>query len=193
MIKNHPNNDCCYNKCQKTELFFDFCGQIGCQWNLLYRVKILSRVNTNPEPVDLLSISSLVPRAKAGNDAAREEICRQLQDYLRLMADRHLDAGLRRKLNPSDVVQQTMIRMIDGFANFRGETTPEFYGWLNRILRNEINAARRNNHRAKRNVDRDRPTDRLSRCPKRFENGECQTDPKAAQNSSTSVLLDHGC
>lgn len=97
----------------------------------------------------------LMPKAKVGDDAARNEICRQVVDYLQLMAERELDAGLRRKLNPSDVVQQAMARMIGGIEDFRGRSSREFYGWLNKILRNEIKSCRRNLHRAKRDVRRE--------------------------------------
>lgn len=107
------------------------------------------------EPLDLQSMSMLVPKAKAGDDIARNEVCKQIQEYLERMADKKLDAQLRRRVNPADIVQQTMTRMISAFEGFRGSSSAEFYGWLNRILENEINSTRRNSQRDKRDVRRE--------------------------------------
>lgn len=104
---------------------------------------------------DINSMSQLVDAAKGGDPAAYSEICRQVQGQLNRMADRELDAKLRRKLNPSDIVQATMTRMVQGFADFRGSSSAEFYGWLNTILKNEVNSTRRDFHRQRRDVRRE--------------------------------------
>lgn len=114
--------------------------------------------------IDMDSINLLVPKARDGDKQAHEAICRQVQDYLQMMATQHLDPGLRRKLNPSDIVQQTMTRMIHGFENFRGKTSAEFYGWLTQILKNEIHTIRRDLHRAKRDVKRETELDGEGGC-----------------------------
>lgn len=105
--------------------------------------------------IDLATISQLVDAAKVGDSAAHSEICRQVQGQLNTMANRQLDDGLRRKLNPSDIVQATLTRMVQGFDDFRGSTSAEFYGWLNSILRNEVNTTRRNLQRDRRDVRRE--------------------------------------
>lgn len=106
--------------------------------------------------LSLQSINQLVPRVRAGDDEARNEICQQVQDYLRLMAAKQIGPDLQRKLNPSDLVQVTMTRMINGIDEFRGTTDAEFYGWLNQILHNETHSTRRNLHRQKRDIKRER-------------------------------------
>ena len=105
--------------------------------------------------IDLTSMSQLVDAAKEGDSSAHSEICRQVQGHLNRMADKHLDAGLRRKLNPSDIVQATMTRMVQGFEDFRGSSSAEFYGWLNSILKNEVSSTRRGLHRQRRDVRRE--------------------------------------
>lgn len=108
-----------------------------------------------PAEIDFVSMSQLVDAAKAGDSDARSQICRQVQGQLNRMADQQLDANLRRKLNPSDIVQVTLTRMVQGFADFRGSSTAEFYGWLNTILKNEIHSTRRDFHRQRRDVRRE--------------------------------------
>jgi RNA polymerase sigma-70 factor (ECF subfamily) len=116
-------------------------------WSLMYD-------NHSPE-IDIASMSQLVNAAKDGDTAAHSEICRQVQGKLNQMADKHLDAKLRRKLNPSDIVQATLTRMVQGFGDFRGSSSAEFYGWLNAILKNEVNSTRRDFQRQRRDVRRE--------------------------------------
>ncbi len=113
--------------------------------------------------VDLATISELVNAARTGNAAAHSEISRQVQEPLNRMADQQLDQQLRRKLNPSDIVQATLTRMVQGFDDFRGSSTAEFYGWLNTILRNEVRTTRRDLQRDRRDVRREQePPDNTS-------------------------------
>ncbi len=110
---------------------------------------------SQPPEVDLASISQLVTAARTGDATAHSEICRQVQPQLNRMANQQLDQQLRRKLNPSDIVQATMARMVQGFEDFRGTSSAEFYGWLNTILRNEVHTTRRNLQRDRRDIRRE--------------------------------------
>ena len=105
--------------------------------------------------IDITTMSQLVEAARAGDTAAHSEICRQVQGRLNNMAGRHLDRQLRGKLNPSDIVQETLTRMVQGFGDFRGSSSAEFYAWLNTILKNQISSTRRGFHTQRRDVRRE--------------------------------------
>lgn len=108
------------------------------------------------KPLDLDTISLLIPQAREGSDTAREELLQHIQSYLALMAAKNNVQHLQAKFGNSDIVQQSLAQVIQGFDQFRGESSKEFYGWLNQIVANEAKQLQRDHHRQKRDVKRER-------------------------------------
>jgi RNA polymerase sigma-70 factor (ECF subfamily) len=77
----------------------------------------------------------------------------QYRDYLRLLARLHLDERLRGKVDPSDVVQEALLKAHQGREEFRGTVAAERAAWLRRILANTLaDLARRYLQAEKRDV-----------------------------------------
>jgi RNA polymerase sigma-70 factor (ECF subfamily) len=66
------------------------------------------------------------------------------RDYLRLLARLQLDPLLQGKVDPSDIVQETLLRAHANEDQFRGNSMAEKAAWLRQILaRQLIDCARR--------------------------------------------------
>lgn len=75
--------------------------------------------------------------------------------YLRLLARLHLDVRLQGKLDPSDVVQDVLLKAVVAFDQFRGSTEAELAGWLRQILARHLANAVRDLGRDKRDAGRE--------------------------------------
>jgi RNA polymerase sigma-70 factor (ECF subfamily) len=80
------------------------------------------------------------------------------RDYLGLLTRLHLNPRLASKLDPSDVVQMTLLKAYQNFDQFRGQDA-ELAGWLRRILTNTLADAAREYGGGKRNVALERSLD----------------------------------
>lgn len=72
--------------------------------------------------------------AKAGNEAARGALFERFRPYLRLLAERQLGERLGRRLDPSDIVQETFLEAHRDFKRFQGSSPAELAEWLRAIL-----------------------------------------------------------
>jgi RNA polymerase sigma-70 factor (ECF subfamily) len=80
------------------------------------------------------SPQSLLAQARAGNAAARGQLLELYRNYLRLQALALIGTGLRVRLDPSDLVQETFLEAHRDFPRFAGHTEGEIVAWLRRIL-----------------------------------------------------------
>jgi RNA polymerase sigma-70 factor (ECF subfamily) len=79
----------------------------------------------------------------------------RFRPYLLLLAEMRLGPRLRGKLDPSDVVQQTLLEAYQGLPHFRGRTDAERAAWLRQILARNLADERKAAGRARRDVSRE--------------------------------------
>jgi RNA polymerase sigma-70 factor (ECF subfamily) len=87
----------------------------------------------------------------------------QFRDYLRLLAQSRLDPRLQAKLDPSDVVQQTLLEAHQARGQLHGRDREQVAAWLRQILARNLANALRDFRRDKRDVAREQPLDAILR------------------------------
>lgn len=115
------------------------------------------------------------------------------RDYLLLLARVQFDPRLREKLDPSDVVQQTLMDAHQKWDQWRGTTEAEKAAWLRQILANKLLDALRSFRRTKRDVGRERSLEAtLQRSSQRLQNwlaAEQSTPSQKVEQQERAVRL----
>ena len=75
----------------------------------------------------------LMDRASRGDDEARQGLLQRYRDRLRRMVAVRLDARLRARLDPSDVVQEALLEAARRLPDYLRERPVAFYPWLRRL------------------------------------------------------------
>lgn len=92
------------------------------------------------------------------------------RSFLRVQARVHLHPLVRRKLDASDLVQETLLEAHRDHGQFRGESPGEMIAWLKKILSRNLQNAIRDLRRQKRDIARERPlAEALTSTTGRFE------------------------
>src|SRR3954454_8152589 len=80
------------------------------------------------------SANALISQARRGSKSSLGSLLEQYRNYLVVLATTQIEKRLQRRVSPSDLVQETMLRAHKNFAQFRGTTEPELLAWLRQIL-----------------------------------------------------------
>lgn len=95
--------------------------------------------STDDESIFLERLKS----AREGSQQAVGEILSPILDYLKLVAETELAARSLQYPRPSDMVQLAQLEALQSFSLFRGNSFPQFRGWIKKILLNNITDAQR--------------------------------------------------
>ena len=78
--------------------------------------------------------SGLIEGARQGDADCRERLFALCRSYLGFVARSQVETWLRRKVDASDLVQETMLEACRDFDRFDGHTEQEWLAWLRKIL-----------------------------------------------------------
>ncbi|MFO0909688.1 MAG: sigma-70 family RNA polymerase sigma factor [Isosphaeraceae bacterium] len=100
----------------------------------------------------------LLDRARRDDPRAQDELWARHREPLRKHVALHLDRGLARRVDASDVVQDVLLRASRRLSEYLGDPVLPFHLWLRRIARDLIVEEHRRHHlAARRALDRERP------------------------------------
>jgi RNA polymerase sigma-70 factor (ECF subfamily) len=115
------------------------------------------------------------------------------RNYLRILARLQLVPGLRGKLDPSDLVQQTLLKAHQALGQFRGRSAGERAAWLRQILARTLANAARDHGRDRRDVTLERSLERsLEQSSARLEAwlvAEQSSPSQKAERNEQALLL----
>jgi RNA polymerase sigma-70 factor, ECF subfamily len=86
-------------------------------------------------------VDRLLSGARRGDQQLLGRLLTIYRNYLTILATTQLDARLRRRVSPSDVVQEAMLGAYRDFPKFRGSSERELLAWLRQILINCLHHA----------------------------------------------------
>jgi len=102
--------------------------------------------------------STLIEGARQGDAECRDRLFALCRSYLGFAARSQVETWLRRKVDASDLVQETMLEACRDFEHFAGHTEQEWLAWLRKILaHNAADFVRRYRGTAKRAAGREVP------------------------------------
>jgi RNA polymerase sigma-70 factor, ECF subfamily len=111
------------------------------------------------DPNDLPEVQ--LERARAGDLATRGRVLEAYRNYLGLLARTQMSPALRARLDPSDLVQQTLLEAHRDFLGFTGASERDFLLWLRRILVRNLMDEAKHQHRQVRDVQRQQSLEAL--------------------------------
>ena len=94
--------------------------------------------SSRPSDSHSTGVAALIERAQHGSRASMGVLLEQYRNYLSVLTATQIDRRMRPRVSPSDVVQETMLRAYEHFAQFRGHSEAELMAWLRQILLNNL-------------------------------------------------------
>jgi RNA polymerase sigma-70 factor (ECF subfamily) len=135
----------------------------------------------------------LIERARQEQPGALDRLLDSYRNYLRLLARTGLDVSLQGKADPSDLVQDAMLKASLRFGQFRGANDAELAGWLRQILArclaDFVRRHRSQSRRAGREQSLDRLLDRSSQAMERILATDGPSPSASAERRDLGVLL----
>lgn len=106
--------------------------------------------------------SSLLAAARAGDGDALGRLLEDYRHYLRLLARSRVGRELRVRVDPSDLVQETLLEAQRDFGQFEGASGGELGVWLRQVLVRNLADQAKHHHSQKRDFGREEPLESLT-------------------------------
>lgn len=140
-------------------------------------------------PAELATPELLLERARAGDLHALGVLLDQYRRYLRLLAQSQVGPALRVRLDPSDLVQETLLEAQRDFRQFGGSSEGELAAWLRRILARNLADQVKHHQSQKRDFSREEPLEAMVERAHAALAAPISTPSASASRREQAVLL----
>jgi RNA polymerase sigma-70 factor (ECF subfamily) len=96
----------------------------------------MSEPNVSESTASGPNVERLLIEARSGEAESLGQLLQLYRSYLTILATTQFDRRLRRRLSPSDLVQEAMLAAHRDFGQFNGQSERQFLAWLRQILIN---------------------------------------------------------
>jgi len=138
-------------------------------------------------------LCQLIEEARREEPGALDRLLDAYRNYLRLLARTGLDVSLQGKADPSDLVQDALLKACQHFGQFRGTTDAELAGWLRQILArclaDFVRRCRTGGRRVGREQSLDQLLDRSSQAMERILATDAASPSGSAERRDLGVML----
>ena len=107
-----------------------------------------------PIAADSTQTENLLQRLDAGDRSALDQLLEAQRNYLRRVVDLRLEDELRGRVDPSDIVQETLLMVSQRMEDFLQRRPTSFRIWARRKALERLIDVSREHHAAKRSVRR---------------------------------------
>ncbi len=81
---------------------------------------------------------ALISKALAGDESARKNLLLRNEDRLRRVITIYLDSRLAARIDPSDILQDSMVKALKKLPEFLQDRSMAFYPWIRQIVRDQL-------------------------------------------------------
>jgi RNA polymerase sigma-70 factor (ECF subfamily) len=120
---------------------------------------LTQKTGTDAQRRSTVDVPALVAAAKQHDPAALDQLLELYRNYLRLLARSWLKGAAAGKADPSDMVQETLMRAHRAFEGFRGSGEAELVAWLRQIMARQATDLVRRLKADRRDIAREEPLD----------------------------------
>ena len=108
-------------------------------------------------PIESSQLVEWLELARQGDDSARNQLFEACRSFVAVMARVQLHRRLQSKIDPSDLVQQSMLDAHRALSDFQGHTPQEWLAWLKQIVQhNALDADKHYRGAARRDLRKER-------------------------------------
>jgi RNA polymerase sigma-70 factor (ECF subfamily) len=144
---------------------------------------------------DAHQLAPLLLRCRAGDAVALNGLLQKLRPYVRLLLRSRIGPELGRRLDASDLVQETLLRVSRGFGQFAGENVPQLLAWVGQIAAHVLASSARHHGARRRDVGQERTISgglALVSCAPGTPEEEAARDEQAARLAAALERLPSG-